>query len=116
MPLTAYKTFIEQDNILNKYIKKHLENRKNFRMSYNKTDFKSTKKIEENFNKNYKALKDRESDTGIEPIIFEDDNLFAETAAKDLNVTKEFIVENSPDGVFVGKGKVYINKNQGTFF
>jgi len=69
-------------------------------------------KFEAEFNKNYKALKDAETDTGIEPVLFEDDNLFAEAAAKDLGVTKEYIIENAPEGVFVGKGKVYINKNQ----
>ena len=67
-------------------------------------------KFEASFNKNYKALKDAEADTGIEPVIFEDDNAFAETAAKDLGVTKEYILSEAPDGVFVGKGKVYINK------
>ncbi len=69
-------------------------------------------KFEAEFNKNYKALKDAETDTGIEPVLFEDDNLFAEAAAKDLGLTKEYIIENAPEGVFVGKGKVYINKNQ----
>ena len=68
--------------------------------------------FEASFNKNYKALKDAETDTGIEPVIFEDDNAFAESAAKDLGVTKEYILKNAPDGVFVGKGKVYINKAQ----
>ena len=69
-------------------------------------------KFEASFNKNYKAIKDAETDTGIEPVIFEDDNAFAETAANDLGVTKEYILKNAPDGVFVGKGKVYINKAQ----
>jgi len=69
-------------------------------------------KFETEFNKNYKALKDKQKETGVEPVIFEDDNLFAETAAKDLNVTKEYILKEAPEGVFVGGGKVYINKNQ----
>jgi len=69
-------------------------------------------KFETEFNKNYKALKDKQKETGVEPVIFEDDNLFAETAAKDLNVTKEYILKEAPEGVFVGGGKVYINKAQ----
>jgi len=69
-------------------------------------------KFEEDFNKNVKAFADAPKEIGVEPVVFEDDKSFYSKASKDLNVTEEYLRENAPEGVFVGNGKVYINKAQ----
>ena len=69
-------------------------------------------KFESQFNKNVKAFADAPKEIGVEPVVFEDDKSFYSKASKDLNVTEEYLRENAPEGVFVGNGKVYINKAQ----
>ena len=91
--------------------------------------------FEARFNKNYTALKEAEKDTGIEPVLFNDDAAYEKGMAKafdfenfdalveyeyleakkeDPKVTREDVKKqlSGSDGVFVGKGKVFINKAQ----
>jgi hypothetical protein len=39
-------------------------------------------KFESEFNKNYKALKEAEAETGVEPVVFEDDNAYLDAVEK----------------------------------
>jgi hypothetical protein len=68
-------------------------------------------KFEAEFNKNYKALKEAEKDTGIEPIIFEDDATYFDAIEKTFGPEGREKAKNT-EGVFAGKGKVFINKAQ----
>jgi len=69
-------------------------------------------KFEESFNKNVKALTDAQEEIGVEPVVFENDESFYSETSKELNITEEYLKENAVDGIFVGNGKVYINKAQ----
>lgn len=68
-------------------------------------------KFEAEFNKNYKVLKDAEVDTGIEPVVFEDDNAYLDAIEKTFGPEGREKAKNT-DGVFAGEGKVFINKAQ----
>ena len=68
-------------------------------------------KFESEFNKNYKALKEAEAETGIEPVVFEDDNAYLDAIEKTFGPEGREKAKNT-DGVFAGEGKVFINKAQ----
>jgi hypothetical protein len=68
-------------------------------------------KFESEFNKNYKALKEAEAETGIEPVVFEDDNAYLDAVEKTFGPEGREKAKNT-DGVFAGEGKVFINKAQ----
>jgi hypothetical protein len=68
-------------------------------------------KFESEFNKNYKALKEAEAETGIEPVVFEGDNAYLDAIEKTFGPEGREKAKNT-DGVFAGEGKVFINKAQ----
>jgi hypothetical protein len=68
-------------------------------------------KFESEFNKNYKALKEAEAETGVEPVVFEDDNAYLDAVEKTFGPEGREKAKDA-DGIFAGAGKVFINKAQ----
>jgi len=68
-------------------------------------------KFETEFNKNFKALEDAKETTGQEPVLFEDDKSYLDAVEKAFGKEGRIKAENT-DGVFAGKGKVFVNKAQ----
>ena len=66
-------------------------------------------KFEAEFNKNFKALDDAKDVTGQEPVLFENDNDYLD-AIEELHGPEVRAEAATSEGIFAGKGKVFINK------